>query len=155
MSSPTNQKPARPLTNFLVVYFKCAFFLCFCPFQLCVTENGRFKCGKSFIQSVICATLTGLALLHIIAAIRSTSTYILSENTGSLRYFILLNIIFTYCFHISSVISFWFYRHRFVCILNFIQSINWDIFPAKSLWVIHNLFKIFMQNFYGFEKYFR
>lgn len=131
---PRQQKPNHSLTKFLVIYFKFAFVLCVCPFWLRKTENGYFKLEKSLIQGIVCAFLTILVFLQIIAIFRTTFAYSLQEMSVPLRYFVLLNIIFVYCFYIVSVFSFWFLSSQFLEIVNCIQG-NANYFPDTPLFV--------------------
>lgn len=135
MQAPRKLKPANSLKKFLVIYFKFAFFLCFCPFWLRKTKTGLFVCEKNVVLDGLCAFLTSLAFMHISAAIRNMFKYTMEQNTTPLTYFVPIIFIFANSVYILSVISFWFFKSSFLNIVNFIQG-NSDVFPNESLLVI-------------------
>lgn len=139
MTVPVKICYPHSLTNFLVIYFNFTYFLCLSPFRLKRTENGFYKAEKSVFQTAICAILSCLSIIYLTANSRSKlSNTLQQDHTSPLRYFQLLTTICMFFFHILSINKFWFSRHRFLRIINFIQSES-DVFSYKPL-------KVFMQH---------
>lgn len=121
------------LANFLVIYFNFTFFLCLSPFRLTRTENCFYKAQKNILQTIISILLSSLAIVYIFSNFRQTYVNTsLEGNTSPLKYFELLNTFFMYSFQILAIKNFWASRHRFLLIVNFIQSER-DVFPNKPM----------------------
>lgn len=121
------------LTNFLVVYFNFTYLLCLSPFRFKRTENGLYKAEKNIVQTIMCASLSILATVYLIAIVRSKyADTLLQDRTSPVKYFQLLTTIFTFFFLILTIKNFWFSRYSFLHIVNFIQSES-DVFPNKPM----------------------
>lgn len=130
---PVTTNRHNSLSYFLVMYFNSAFLLFHCPFRLRRAENGLYIFEKNVVQTSICAVSSCLAIVYLIGFVRARYVNtILQDNTSPLRYFQLLNTVFVVSLQILTIKSFWFTKHRFLYIVNFIQS-NSAVFSYITL----------------------